>query len=249
MPREKLVAIQPRAPHARRLQKGMLEYHDFRSQRDAAPLRRQIDELGLWQSQRLKATHRDLYQTPHYREGLDFLLEDLYNPRAYERRDEDFERVFPTMVRLLPDSVLAIAADLVELNLLTQKLDRQLAHVLHHDLPAEALNRESYAEAFRKSADVDQRYRQIALVAVIGANLQRYVDRRSLRVALRMTEGAAEMAGVGELHRFLTRGFRVFREMQGVDRLLEQIVRRETWVLEQIMAGHALPAELPEDIR
>lgn len=249
MPREKLVAIQPRSTEARRLQKSMLAYHDFRASRDDEPLRRQIDELGLWQSRRLKETHRDLYLAPQYHDGLDFLLEDLYNPRAYNRRDEDFERVFPTMVRLLPDSVLAIAADLVELNLLTQQLDRQLAEVLHHDLQASALDCVSYAEAFRRSAEAAQRYRQIELVAVIGENLQRYVDRRSLRVALRMTEGAAEMAGVGELHRFLTRGFRVFREMRGVDRLLERIVRRESWILEQIMAGHPLPTELPETVR
>lgn len=246
MPRHKLVAVRPRGPQAQRLQHGLLAYHDFRNSRDADPLRDEIDALGRWQAQRLKQTHHDLYHSPHYRQGLDFLLEDLYTPRAFNQRDEDFERVFPTLVRLLPESALRIVADLVELNLLTQQLDRELTHVLHQDLGAPALDRKSYAEAFRHCGNPDLRYRQVNLVAAIGTGLQRYVDSRSLRVALKMTERAAAMAGVGELHRFLTRGFRVFREMQDVDRLLDKIVRRETWILEQILAGHALPEDVPD---
>lgn len=263
MPRHKLVAIRPRGPQAQRLQQALLDYHDFRSTRDTDPFRDQIDALGRWQSQRLKQTHADLYRSPLYRQGLDFLLQDLYSPRQFSQRDEDFERVFPTLVRLLPESVLGIVADLIELNLLTQQLDRQLAQALQEQslqqkpLQAPAAeqrtggppwDRQRYAEAFRGCNNPGQRYRQIHLVADIGRGLQRYVDSRSLRIALRMTEGAAEMAGVGELHHFLTRGFRVFREMQGVDQLLDRIVHRETWILEQILAGHPLPETLPESI-
>lgn len=247
MPRHKLIAIQPRGPQARRLQQGLLEYHDFRATRAADPLRQEIDALGRWQSERLKQTHEDLYTSPQYRHGLDFLLEDLYNPRAFTQRDEDFERVFPTLVRLLPETALEIVADLVVLNLMTQQLDRQLVQILHHEMGAPALSRATYAEAFRQG-DTQQRYTQVALVAAIGKGLQRYVDSRSLRVALKMTEGAAHMAGVGELHQFLTRGLRVFREMKGVDRLLKKIVSRETWILEQMLAGHPLPARAPADL-
>ena len=249
MPRHKLIAIRPRGPQAQRLQRKLLDYNDFRSIRNADPLRQYIDELGQWQAQRLKQTHDDLYYSPSYREGLNFLLEDLYTPRAFTQRDEDFERVFPTMVRLLPESALAIVADLVELNLLTQNLDRQLVHVLHYEMGGPELENSAYAEAFRRCDNADSRYRQVRLVAQIGQDLQRYVDSRSLRVALKMTEGAAQMAGVGELHQFLRRGFRIFREMKGVDRLLDKIVRRETWILEQILAGQTLPEELPEAIR
>lgn len=246
LPRHKLIAIDPRGAQAQRLQQALLEYHDFRGTREAGPLREQIDELGQWQAQRLKQTHDDLYRSPQYRQGLNFLLEDLYNPRAFTQRDEDFERVFPTMVRLLPESALRIVADLVELNLLTQQLDRQLVQVLHSEMGAPLLDRHTYAEAFRRCGNPEQRWQQVRLVAGIGKGLQRYVDSRSLRLALTMTERAAEMAGVGELHHFLTRGFRVFREMKGVDNLLDKIVCRESWVLEQILAGHSLPDCLPE---
>lgn len=249
MPRHKLVAVRPRGPQAQRLQQALLAYNDFRRVRDSDPLRRQIDDLGLWQAQRLKETHDDLYRNPGYRQGLNFLLEDLYAPQALAQRDEDFERVFPTLVRLLPESALAIVADLVELNLLTQELDRQLTHVLHGEMDDPVLSRQTYAEAFRRCNNKDQRYRQVRLTAQIGSDLQRYVDSRSLKVALKMTASAADMAGVGELHRFLTRGFRVFREMKGVDQLLDKILRRETWILEQILAGRPLPEEVPEAIR
>lgn len=246
MPRSKLVAVNPRGHQARRLQDNLLAYHDFRSYRDSDPLRADIDSLGRWQAERLKRTHKDLYRSAEYRQGLDFLLEDLYAPRAFAQRDDDFERVFPTMVRLLPEATLETVADLVELNLLTQQLDRQLVHTLHREMGAPALDRATYAEAFRRD-DPASRRRQIQLVADIGADLQRYVDSRTLRIALRMTERAAEMAGVGDLHHFLTRGFQVFREMRGVDRLLDIIVRRETWILEQILAGAPLPVEVPPE--
>lgn len=247
MPRHKLVAINPRGPQALRLQRSMLDYHDYRQSRDADPLREHIEAIGRWQAERLKQTHSDLYESPHYREGLNFLLEDLYNPRSLEQRDEDFERVFPVMIRLLPESALQIVADLVELNLLTQDLDRKLVHTLHDEMGAPALTRETYAEAFRRS-DSGRRRHQMRLVAEIGNGLQRYVGSRSLRFALKMTEGAAGMAGVGQLHHFLTRGFAVFREMKGVDNLLNRVVSRETWILEQILAGHPLPEAVPADI-
>ncbi len=237
--REKLTQTRTRTENASRLKALLIEYHDFRQVRDTEPELSRVAALSQWQAERLKTTHQDLYQDERYRPGLDFLLEDLYSPQTLTRRDDDIDRVFPVMVKLLPDGLLHTVGELVELNLLTQRLDRQLARELFAEMACRHIDAVVYAEAYRRSGQRAERLRQIQLVANIGDDLERYVGSRTLSFALSMTEGAAEMAGLGELHRFLRRGFAAFRAMDGVNELLNRIVSRETDVLEALFRGDA----------
>jgi len=235
--REKLTQTRTRTENAARLKSLLIEYHDFRQVRDTEPSRSRVAALSQWQAERLKTTHQDLYQDSRYRAGLDFLLEDLYSPQALTRRDDDIDRVFPVMVRLLPDALLHTVGELVELNLLTQRLDRHLAQELFTVMSCRHIDAAAYAQAYRRSGQRDERLRQIQLVANIGDDLERYVGSRTVSFALSVTEGAAEMAGLGELHRFLRRGLAAFRAMEGVQQLLTRIVTRETEVLEALYRG------------
>lgn len=239
MYREKLINTRARTDNARRLKDLLIAYHDFRQVRDSGTEGDRLAALCQWQAERLKTTHADLYEDSRYRAGLDFLLEDLYAPQTLTRRDDDIDRVFPVMVKLLPDALLATVAELVELNLLTQRLDSQLAHTLFHTQQCRHIDAHTYAEAYRQSAEKEERLRQIQLVANIGDDLDRYVGSRTISFALSITEGAAEMAGLGDLHRFLRRGFSAFRAMNGVDELLTRIVARETEVMEGLFRGDA----------
>lgn len=251
--RHKLIQTRPRSANARRLQQLLLTYNHFRQERRNHPLSELIDALGQWQAARLRATHRDLYRMPRYREGLDFLLDDLYAPRNFSRRDDDVDRIFPTLVRILPESALHTLSELVELNLISQQLDLTLAQSLHHHLGVDKpqmarLSYADYARGYRFCGDHNKRMRQIELVGGIGRDLERYVTNRALRMALRASERPAAMAGLEELHRFIREGCRVFRAMDGVDELLERVVARENWLLGQMLAGHPLPDRLPEDL-
>lgn len=254
MYRHKLTQTRPRSATARHLQHQLLSYHDFRQTRQNHPLADLTDALGQWQAARLRATHRDLYLMPRYQEGLDFLLDDLYAPRHFTRRDDDFDRIFPTLVRLLPDRALATLGQLVELNLISQQLDLNLAGALHRHLGVTdraamaQLSYSDYARGYRYCSDHDKRLRQIELVAGIGQELERYVANRALRMALRACERPAAMAGLEELHRFIREGCRVFRDMNGVDELLSQVVSRENWLLAQMLAGEPLPQRLPAQL-
>ncbi|TVP54897.1 MAG: hypothetical protein EA349_10260 [Halomonadaceae bacterium] len=253
MYRYKLTQTRPRSATARNLQHQLLTYHDFRQARQDHPLSGLIEALGQWQAARLRATHRDLYSMPRYQEGLDFLLDDLYAPRNFTRRDDDFDRIFPTLVRLLPEKPLATLAQLVELNLISQQLDMNLATALHRHLGVTQgdmaqLSYDDYARGYRFCGDHEKRLRQIALVAGIGQELERYVANRALRMALRACERPATMAGLEELHRFIREGCRVFRDMDGVHELLARVVSRENWLLEQMLAGKQLPERLPPEL-
>lgn len=238
MYRHKLTHTKTHSENARRLQNLLISYHDFRSSRDQHPLATQVLAIGRWQAARLKRSHQDRYADARYRTALDFLLEDLYAPQTFTRRDDDLDRIFPTLVRLLPDSVLYTLAELIELNLVSQQLDRTLTEQLGADFTAETLSEASYCRAYRACNNGETRLRQIQLVANIGDDLQGYVRSRSLAFALNMTEGAAEMAGLGDLHRFLRRGFAAFRTMGQVDELLSVIVQRETRYHQRLMDGN-----------
>ncbi|MBW4934534.1 FFLEELY motif protein [Marinobacter sp. F4206] len=249
MYRERLVATEVSSNSARRLQRLLLEYHDFRQHKAAHPLLDHTFRVADWQAQRLKATHRDLYEHPGYHTGLEFLLTDLYAPAAMTHRDDNIDRVFPKMVKWLPDHLLGTLAGLVELNLITQRLDLELAERLHRrQIAAEALTVEDYCQAFRESEQLALRKRQIDLVAEVGLQLDRYVRNRTLGWLLTMTRTPAEMAGLTDLHSFLHRGFSAFRRMDDVELLIERLVTRERRVMEHILSDHPEPFQLPGDL-
>ena len=247
MSKEKLLSIRPKTAHSRRLQQLLLDYHDYRLQRDAHPLSDFIDYLGDWQVTRLKRTHHDLYLTPQYHDALEFLLKDLYSPKEFTRRDTDLERIFPVMVKLVPDPALGTVANLIELNLLTQKLDEHMAGVLTGEMAVNEITEEAYAEAFRRCDNLTARQHQIFLIQSCGQELEKYVRSRFLSFSLGITEGPAEMAGLGQLHQFLSRGFRSFKAIGGVKPLLDKIMQRESQILDRIQNGFQQPFSFVEE--
>lgn len=249
MYRERLVATQTNSDSARRLQGLLLDYHDFRHLKSAHPLRDDTFLIADWQAERLKATHADLYRHPGYHTGLEFLLTDLYAPAGMTRRDDNIDRIFPRMVKWLPDNLLDTFAGLVELNLITQQLDLELAELCQSlGLSAASLSNDAYCRAFRNSQKLDHRERQIALVAEVGHQLDRYVRNRTLGWLLSMSRAPAEMADLSDLHSFLHRGYSAFRKMDDVDLLIDRLVIRERRVMENMLGGHPEPFDLPDDL-
>ena len=245
MSQQKLLSVKPKTAHARRLQQLMLDYHDHRIRRVQHPLAKEMDRVGKWQIQRLKTTHAPLYQNPRYRDGLDFLLEDLYSPGQFMGRDADLERVFPKMVKLLPDHVLGVVANLVELNLLTQTLDEHLTSIFTQRYPHQALTESNYADCFKACDNLQARKHQLHLINTTGLQLEKYVKSRVLKYSLNLTEKPAKMAGLHELHGFIIKGFNAFSAMGGVAELLMQIMATENTLLEQLFAGTPDPFSLP----
>ncbi|MCL7943305.1 hypothetical protein [Marinobacter sp. ATCH36] len=249
MYRERLVATSVHSDSARRLQLLLLDYHDFRHYKSGHPLVEHTLLIADWQAERLKATHADLYQHSGYHTGLEFLLTDLYAPAGMTRRDDNIDRVFPKMVKWLPDNLLDTFAGLVELNLLTQQLDLELAELCQQqEVSPASLSREAYCRVFRSSQRLEQRERQIDLVAEVGQQLDRYVRNRTLGWLLTMSRAPAEMADLTDLHSFLHRGYSAFRKMDNVELLIDRLVTREKRVMDNILKSHPEPFDLPRDL-
>ncbi len=245
---ERLVSTPTPTDNAWELQQQLLAYHHFRNLKRRHPLAHELDAVAAWQAQRLKRTHADLYQHPHYCEGLNFLISDLYAPAGMTQRDDNIDRVFPKMVKWLPDSALGTLAHLVELNLLTQQLDLQLTERLQSlGYNCHALSTQQYCAGFNAVDEKPQRQRQITLVAESGHQLDRYVRNRTLGWMLTITRKPAEMAELNELHAFLQRGYQAFRRMANVEMLIDRLMTREQQVLNQIIAGHPDPFQVPHE--
>lgn len=249
MYRERLINTDVRSQSARRLQQLLLEYHDFRLHKARHLLLGNTFVIADWQAARLKSTHQDLYAHPGYHAGLEFLLTDLYAPTSMTRRDDNIDRIFPKMVTWLPDHFLDTLAGLVELNLITQQLDLELVELLDaREIPAQSVTTEHYCEVFRASLQLSQREKQMALVADVGQQLDRYVRNRTLGWLLSMSRAPAEMANLSDLHDFLHRGYSAFRQMDNVDVLINRLVTREQQVMDNILNGHPEPFALPGDL-
>jgi hypothetical protein len=198
-----------------------------------------LDRLADWQARRLRMTYADLAADPRYTAAVLFFQNDLYGAVDYSRRDADLARVVPMMVKVLPDSVIGTIAAAMELNGLSQELDRVLLSRLSradgYCTVAE------YCKAYRRAGNFPLRHRQIKLIGDIGGALDRYVGKPLIRTALAMMRGPARMAGFAVLQDFLERGFAAFHAMGGAQVFLQTIETRETQILEAITNGVSDP--------
>jgi hypothetical protein len=211
--------------------------HDER--RANARLARALERVAAWQALRLAQTYADLEAQQRYADAIEFFETDLYGSADFSRRDADLARVVPILVRTLPERVIATIAQAMELNALSQELDRGLLA----RLPAvdRAFTVAEYCRAYRLMGNRPGRERQIGLIIEIGAALDRYVRMPLLHTALVLMRQPARMAGMLVLHDFLERGFTAFRHMHGAKEFLETIESRETALMNAIFDGDTAP--------
>jgi hypothetical protein len=128
----------------------------------------------------------------------------------------------------------------VELDCLSEALDADMIAALRVCSARDAaltIDAKRYAEAYRGCANQPARERQIRLVREIGEALDALAQKPLVVKAVEMMRGPAQLAGLGELHEFLERGFFAFRDMHGAAEFLDTIERRERRILERLFAG------------
>jgi hypothetical protein len=196
-----------------------------------------LQELKHWQSARLRRTYADLAALPRYRHATTFFLADLYAPKDFSDRDQEMLRILPVMTRVLPTRAVETAALAVELEALSEALDRRLVAAL----PQGALDEEAYGAAYRASATREERARQIDLIVQVGRRLDALVARPMIFSTLKLMRQPARVAGMADLQEFLERGFEAFREMGGAEEFLAVIRQRETQILNRLFSSAPEP--------
>jgi hypothetical protein len=207
---------------------------------DTLPGKRRI-ALREWQANRLARTHADLLESPRYGNAALFFLTDLYGAKDFSARDAEVERILPVMTSVLPVSGLRTLLLAVEVDALSERFDAAMVNVLGKRLDAAPISEADYAAAYRAVGDRAGRETQIRLVGETGDALDALARKPFVRAALKMMHGPAHLAGLGELHAFLERGFEAFRSMGNAEEFLEAITGRETAISRAIFAGHEFP--------
>ncbi len=201
----------------------------------------QLAGLQRWQAARLRESFTDFLASPRQRPAAEFFLTDLYGDFDVSARDEDIERVLPLMLKVLPVSLLAAAADAIELSVLSHAFDLRVAQ----HLPADAiLNVDAYGRAYRAAGLPRLRRHQVGLIVKVGRTLDRTVSKPMIGALLRMSRMPARAAGLADLQSFLERGFDAFRALGGAESFVDEIARRELQASERLFAGHPAPFEL-----
>lgn len=212
-----------------------------RAQIDRDPDQRErLRALQRFQVERLRRTYADCASQARYRGALEFFVTDLYGPHDRSRRDQDLHKVLGQWARLLPERALRAVCRALELELLTEALDRAVLDELQGSAP----DFDTYPAAYRSADRYHDRARQIDLILAAGRDLDSLIDIRALGTALRMARVPARVIGVMELHQFVERGYRAFKQMHGADALLRVIEHRETDIMRRLIQGSADPFRL-----
>jgi hypothetical protein len=201
--------------------------------------RERLAELQRWQSQRLLRSHADLRANPRYRAAVEFFFNELYGGGDPHARDRDLQRVHRVMERLLPKEALSALMLAIELEILSQELDAEVAK----GLPAGPITVDGYATGYRRTGRRADRERQIELLGVIGSYLDRVVKKPIIRGLVHLSRGPAHAAGFGSLQEFLEHGLDAFEGMKGADEFLATLREREWRAMERVFEGVADPFE------
>jgi hypothetical protein len=203
---------------------------------------RWLAPLQRWQAARLQRSFADFLAEPRTEPAARFFLDDLYGDQDVTARDRDVERVLPLMRKLLPEHLIETAADAIELAWLSHALDLRMAQALERQgtRPAD-LDENSYAAAYRAVGKRRIREHQIELILRVGATLDHAVHKPWIPRLLRASRLPAKLAGLGQLQRFLERGFDAFRALRGADEFLAAIAAREREASRRLFAGAPSP--------
>lgn len=182
-----------------------------------------VRAVKRWQHARFQRTYADLLASPRYGAAARFFLDDLYGPGDFSRRDAQFARIVPALVRLFPQEVVHTVRTLGELHSLSETLDTAMGRAL----PPGEIDARRYAAAWQAVGRPADRARQVRLMRAVGDALDGYTRSPLLRRALHLMRGPARLAGMSELQRFLERGFDTFQAMRGAQPFLDAVVERE----------------------
>jgi hypothetical protein len=206
---------------------------------DDAVLARRVQRIKQFQQARFEETYTDLLANPRYAPAARFFLNDLYGPGDFARRDDEFARIVPALVRLFPQEIVSTVLALAQLHSLSESLDTGMAQALD-DHP---LNGEVYGRAWRAVGRPEDRERQVELMLAVGAALNRYTRNALLRHSLRLMRGPSQAAGLGSLQNFLETGFETFRAMNGATGFLAAVATRERALSAHLFGGGSVPGE------
>jgi hypothetical protein len=197
------------------------------------------DALRQWQAARLARTHADLLASRRFHAGAAFFLADLYGPVDLGPGIQSVHGIIPLMEVTLQAPAIDTVADAIELDALSESLDGAMVAVLKKN--GATIDAASYGAAYRRVGRREDRTRQIDLISHLGQSLERLTHARFVGAAMTLMRKPARLAGLGQLHAFLERGYGAFRKMKDPREFVETVAEREATISTALFAGDDSP--------
>jgi hypothetical protein len=224
-----------------------LENNPELRQKPAAPA--QLDPkllmLRAWQANRLSRTYVDLLETGQYGPASRFFLSDIYASKDFSQRDHDIVTIYTFLSHILPPISLQLLRDSIELNQMTDALDKALLAVLVDQLGVTTtITPARYARAYQICDNYAERAAQIRGIAKTVKAVGEGARWPLVSAALKLVHKPAVRAGWVELYEFLDRGYKAFKPMKNIGYFVDVIRDRETQILDNLFSDKPDPFRL-----
>lgn len=174
-----------------------------------------------WQLAYMLPFYDNLRQSEDTRAAIDFIVTDLAGIKI-SARDQEIQRVVPTMIRMLPGKALGMLAAAMEQNARILEINLTICDTYysqHGD--AIAFTEKNYCTAARKAVTLTECLDLVKLTRALGHELDRTIRIPLLGVTLMTMRLPARLAGFGTLQAFLEKGYSTFRKLEDVDQFLD----------------------------
>lgn len=169
--------------------------------------------------------------------AIDFVVSDLTGT-GISQRDRDLEVVVPIMSRMLPSRAVDILADALELNAFVLEINLGIESVLRSQLlQGEPVSERIYCLANREVSDFEAFSRVLEMTRRAGEALDQVVRLSMIRSLMRGMRVPARLAGFGELHAFLEKGYGTFVAVEDVPAFLDLVGQRMNEIFRRVFSA------------
>ena len=219
----------------------------LRTHRAANPaLEQAVADIKILQSRRFAGAYADLMAAADVAPATQFFLDELYSPKDFSARDDQFGRIAGTLQTVFPNAVVHTAVALAQLHAHTERLDQAMGRAWLNQ-PATLTPPARYTRAWRAVGERAARQQQLGSVLALGQDLARLTRTPGLRTLLRLMRRPAHAAGLSALQHFLEAGFDTFgalaRKSGAVERFLGTVQGRESQLLALMFDGDPVACE------
>jgi hypothetical protein len=200
-------------------------------------LLRRYERFVTWQLEYMLPFYEDLRTTADRVAAVDFFVSDLTGINIGER-DQELAKVVPVMSRMLPAKVIDVVATAMQLNARVLGINLSICRELYAEISIDTrITEATYCSACRRASHLEECLELVHLTAEIGRSLDDVIRIPMMGLMLRAMRTPARLAGFGVLQVFLETGYERFNALQDIDRFLDDMTARMTFVFTQIFSA------------
>lgn len=202
--------------------------------------RDQVHQVQQWQIARVTQTHKAILNDPVVAKAAHFLLIEAYQGQDLSQISNQIEKMVPYLVAWLPEQLMETIEQLLQLNLLTARLDEALAHEIFEIQSHNQLTEAIYTQAFLAVGGGQWRSQQLDMMSELSYLLEHHVKNAMLLRIFKWAKGPAYAANFKVLYDFLQSGLTAFKEVTSPSELINTVLAVEYAINHQMVTGVAV---------